>query len=472
MVLDVTPPGPGERDVGRHQPCSALLTDLYELTMAAAYFEHGPTGEALFELFVRELPPSRSFLVCAGLEQAVAYLEGLRFRPEEIDYLRSLDAFRGVCEEFWDYLAGFRFTGFAWAVAEGTVAFAGEPLISVRGPIIEAQIVETFLLTTVNFQTLVATKAARVVEAACADGKQRAVVDFGSRRAHGPEAGVLAARASYIGGCAATSNVEAGLRMGIPVSGTQAHSFIMAFDSEEEAFRDFYDTYGESSILLIDTYDTPAGARRAVRAAPKLRGVRIDSGDVTRLSRQVRAILAEAGRADGLIVASGDLDEYRIEELLQDGADVDAFGVGTALVTSNDAPALSGVYKLVAVERGGAWEPCVKLSPDKATYPGFKQVYRVRDEAGGSFKEDMLACADEEPPPQGEPLLQQVIADGRALGPPPGLGEIRARAAEQLRLLPARYRRLRDPDTYPMRISERLQQQQRALARRIEEGER
>lgn len=454
--------------MAREAENSALLTDLYELTMAAAYFECGLRGAAGFEMFVRELPPSRSYLVCAGLEQAVSYLENLRFTAAQIDYLRSQPVFKDVSDGFWRYLSGFRFTGSVWAMPEGSLAFPGEPLLTVRGPIIEAQIVETFLLTTINYQTLVATKAARVVGAASSDGRERAVVDFGSRRAHGPEAGVLGARASYIGGCAATSNVEAGFRMGIPVSGTQAHSFVMAFEGEEEAFRSYYKSFPDACILLIDTYDVLTGAERAVRGAPKLRGVRIDSGDVAALSRQVREVLNEAGRRDAIIVASGDLDEYRIGELLRAGADVDAFGVGTALVASKDAPALGGVYKLVAVEKDGAWQPRIKLSLDKATYPGFKQVYRMRAERTGEFAGDVIAADDEPPPGGGEPLLRPVMGDGRPIAPPPTLDDIRTVAAGQIRLLPERHRRLCDAEVYPVRVSDELQRRRRALAEQME----
>ncbi|MHC5035235.1 MAG: nicotinate phosphoribosyltransferase, partial [Planctomycetota bacterium] len=360
----------------------ALCTDLYELTMAAAYFERGMTQRAAFELFIRRLPPQRGYLLCAGLEQAVSYLQNLSFSAEQIEYLRALPVFGKISDGFFEYLADLRFTGHLIAVPEGTPAFAEEPLLRVEAPIIEAQIVETFLLSTVNFQTLIASKAARVVEAARLDGRERAVVDFGTRRAHGPDAAVLAARAAYIGGCVATSNVEAGHRLGIPVSGTEAHSFVMAFDSEQEAFEAYAGCYDKHTILLIDTYDTIEGARRAIRAAPEMRGVRIDSGDAIELSKQVRRMLDEAGRADAMVFASGDLDEREVARLIAGGAAVDGFGVGTKLVTSADAPYLGGVYKLVAVEQDGRWQPRLKLSADKATYPGPKQVHRFSTPAG------------------------------------------------------------------------------------------
>lgn len=448
----------------------ALLTDLYELTMAAAYFDHGVPGQAAFEMLIRDLPPSRSYLVCAGLEQLVSHLESLRFTSAQIDYLRSQPVFGHVSEEFWSYLSAFRFTGSVAAMPEGTVAFAGEPLVSVRAPIIEAQIIETFLLTTLNYQTLVATKAARVVGAATSDGRERAVVDFGSRRAHGPQAGVLAARAAYLGGCVATSNVEAGLRFGLPISGTQAHSFVMAFETEEEAFRAFYESFPDTCILLVDTYDVLQGVVKAARVAPGLRGVRIDSGDIAALSRQVREALGREGLGDAMIVASGDLDEWKIEELLHSGADVDAFGVGTALATSSDAPALGGVYKLVAVKRDGTWEPKIKLSSGKVTCPGLKQVYRALEPGTGGFAHDILAAVDEPAPPGAVPLLESVMEGGCRLAPPCKLEDVRARAARQLASLPERFKRLREPECYPVQVSRELTRRADLLAGQVQRG--
>lgn len=442
----------------------ALLTDLYEITMAASYFDHGMADRrAGFEMFVRELPPPRSYLVAAGLEQALSYLENLSFSPDDIDYLRSQAVFEHVSDEFWDYLSDFRFTGSIRALPEGTLVFPEEPLLSVRGPIIEAQIVETFLLTMINYQTLVASKAARVVQAASLDGRKRAAVDFGSRRAHGPDAGVLAARASYIGGCRATSNVQAGRTLGIPVTGTQAHSYVMAFDREEEAFRSYYETFPDACILLIDTYDVIEGAGKAVRVVPRMRGVRIDSGDITALSKKVRGILDEAGFEDAMVFASGDLDEYRIARLVRDGAEVDGFGVGTALVTSSDAPALGGVYKLIAIEEDGRWRPRIKLSTEKATYPGFKQVYRVREGRYGPFCHDVLATQEEAPPERAEPLLQTVMTDGRCVTELPDLEEVRATARRQIEALPGRYRQLQEADEYAVRISDQLEETYLAL---------
>lgn len=448
----------------------ALLTDLYELTMSAAYHKQDMNRPAAFEMFIRP-PERRSYMVAAGLEQVLSYLEELEFTGDQIDYLRSLPVFENVDDGFWDYLSEFSFTGSIRAVPEGTVVFGGEPLLSVRAPLIEAQVIETFLLSMINFQTLVATKAARVVGAASCDGTERGVVDFGSRRAHGPDAAVLAARASYIGGCLGTSNVEAGYRLGLPVYGTQAHSFVMAFDSEEEAFRAYYDAFPDACVLLIDTYDVPKGAQKAAQVAPEMRGVRIDSGDIVALSKEVREILDSHGLHDARIFASGDLDEYRIKKLIDEGAVCDAFGVGTALVTSKDEPALSGVYKLTAVRQNGTWKPKIKLSEEKATYPGFKQVHRVYDADSGEFDHDVLCTEDEEAPANSEPLLEWFMRGGRVMRDLPSLDDIRERSGEQLSELPPQYRTLENPDRYPVRVSERLQQRQKEIAREIKEGQ-
>ncbi len=450
--------------MGLPQRGRALSTDLYELTMAAAYFELGLTREAAFEMFVRELPRRRSYLVCAGLEQAVSYLQNLRFTGEQIDYLRGLPVFQRIGNDFFDYLAEFSFSGTVRAMPEGTVFFPDEPVLRVEAPIIQAQLVETFLLSMVNYQTLIATKALRVVEAARLDGRLRAVVDFGTRRAHGPDAAVLAARASFIGGCKATSNVEAGFAMDIPVSGTEAHSFIMAFDSEQEAFEGYYRCFGEHAILLIDTYEVLEGAETAARVAPDMRGVRIDSGDMARLSKQVRRLLDEHGREDAMIFASGDLDEYGIAELIRRGAVVDGFGVGTRMVTSEDAASLGGVYKLVAVRENGEWQPCLKLSKDKATYPGLKQAHRFMDPRTNRMSHDLIAATEEPSPADAEPLLETVMREGVLQQELPCLERIQQRAGKQFQRLPEAVRRLEEPETYPVKISMRLQEEFDRLA--------
>jgi len=434
-----------------------LATDLYELTMGAAYFEAGMAqAVGTFELFVRHLPPNRGFLLLAGLEQAIEYLVAVRFDGRSIDYLRALPVFSHVSAGFWDYLAAFRFSGDVHAIPEGTVVFAGEPLVRVRAPVIEGQLVETFLLATVNHQTLIATKAARVVEAAAGKG----VIEFGARRAHGFHAALFGARAALIGGCIGTSNTLAGQMFDVPVYGTAAHSFTMAFAHETDAFRAFVRTFPEHAILLIDTYDTLEGARRAAALGPAVRGVRLDGGDLLALSRAVREILDAAGLPRALIVASGDLNEERITALAAAGAPIDLYGVGTDLATSRDAPALGGVYKLVAIEAGGERRAVRKLGAEKATYPGAKQVYR-RHAPDGHFGEDVVALGSETV--AGEPLLVPVIRAGELSRARPPLADIRGRARAQIDALPPGVRRLDDADPYPVRITPAL----RELAERL-----
>lgn len=399
------------------QRAYGLTTDLYELAMAAGYFENGVDHRAVFELFVRRLPKHRSYLLAAGLEQALDYLSTLSFTSDQIDYLRKHPSFQDVSAEFFDYLARFRFTGDVWAMSEGTPVFGMEPLLRVTAPMIEAQIVETFLLSTLNFQTMIASKAARIVTAA----QGRSVIEFGTRRAHGTEAGLLAARAAYIGGCVGTSNVEAGHLFGIPTFGTLAHSFIMSFDREDDAFRAFLRVFPNTATVLVDTYDTIAAVKRLVRDfGPSIPAVRLDSGDLLELSKQVRHILDEGGMTETKIFASGDLNENRIAELISHGARIDSFGVGTELATSYDAPALSGVYKLAAIEDNDRMSMRIKLSHDKVTYPGAKQVWRFTDETDRCVV-DLIALEDEEPPDRvrfgvtgsWRPLLSPVMKQGR-----------------------------------------------------------
>ncbi len=439
----------------------ALLVDLYELTMADSYLRRGMDDPVTFDLFVRRLPPGRSFLVAAGLEAAVHYLTHLRFSAEAIDYLRSLGRFSDL---FLDYLKGFRFTGEVWAVPEGTVIFPPEPLLSVSAPRVQAQILETFLLNALNLETMIASKAARVT-LACAG---RGWVDFSPRRDHGADAAMRVARASYLAGALGTSNVLAGLRYGLPVYGTMAHAYVMSFDDELEAFLAFGRDFPQGPIFLIDTYDPLEGARRAAEAARilaregiQVRGVRLDSGDLVGLSRKVRRILDEAGARELRIFLSGDLDEVRIHELLAAGAAADAFGVGTRLGTSADAPYVGGVYKLVE-DRG---RPRIKLSPGKVTLPGRKQVWRRRD-GQGRMVEDWIALRDEPPPVEGaEPLLKPVLVGGEPVEPLPGLTAIRERVARELAGLPEPMARIGDEEEarYPIRLSSRLAGQVVAL---------
>ncbi len=442
---------------------SGLLTDLYELAMAAGYFQTGLHARATFELYARHLPETRNFLVVGGIEQALDYLESMRFTRGEIEYLKRHPAFRNVRREFFDFLARFRFHGDVWALPEGTLAFAGEPLLRVEAPIAEAQLLETYLLAAIHFQTLVASKAARVVLAA----RGRQVVEFGSRRAHGIEAGVLAARAAWMAGASGTSNTYAARRYGIPAFGTQAHSWVMAHASEAEAFDRFLDVFPQAATLLVDTYDTRRGIDKILRGKRKPAGLRLDSGNLARDSRWARRRLREAGWDDVGIFASGDLDESKIEALLEAGAEVDGFGVGTAIVTSSDAPSLGLIYKLVAVGRAGRAVPVAKFSPEKATYPGPKQVFRFHDRSG-RFARDVIALEDERPR-GGEPLLVPAMRNGKRLQPAQTLEEARARCRKQLQLLPARYQRIDKRVAFPVSYSERLArtfQRMRRLARR------
>ncbi|MGI8991441.1 MAG: nicotinate phosphoribosyltransferase [Bryobacteraceae bacterium] len=418
---------------------NALPTDLYELTVSAVFFETGKFLErASFELSIRRLPRNRAFVLAAGLPQAVDYLLNLKFEAAEIDYLRALPHFANTSAAFFDYLRDFKFTGDLFAVPEGTPLFAGEPLLTVRAPLIEAQIPETYLLSAITFPTLIATKAARMAEASAG----RDVAEFGTRRAHTPDAGVLGARAAYIGGCSGTSNALAGYRYGIPVVGTAAHSWVMAFASETEAFRNLQKLLGTNTVHLIDTNDTVEGARKAIALGKPLWGVRLDSGDLLALSFQVRAMLDEAGLRDAKIMASGDLDEYKIRDLLDAGAPLDSFGVGTELATSGDAPSMGTVYKMVEIERDGTRRYTAKRSEGKHTIPGEKQIFRFADH-------DVLGCAGESMD-GGEKLLRPVILGGKLVEPLPDAHGARERAARSLA-------KLRRPESFRVEHSASLE---------------
>lgn len=436
-------------------PPPAVMTDLYELTMAAGYWAERRTERAVFELFTRRLPENRGYVLAGGIEAAADYLEALRFTPEEIDYLRSLPAFSATPPGFFEALAAMRFTGEMWAMREGTPVFPNEPILVVSAPIIEAQIVETALIALVNFPTSVATKASRLAGAA----KGRRVVEFGARRAHGTEAALVAARAAYVGGCAGTSNVEAGMRFGLPLYGTVAHAWIMSFDDEVEAFRAYRRAFPQNAVLLIDTYDTLRAARRVVEAfrPGEVAGVRIDSGDLGELARGVRAILDAGGFASTKILASGDLNEWSIAELVAAGAPIDSFGVGTDLTTVRDAPSLGVVYKLVEMERDGRRDFKMKLSSGKATYPGRKQVWRSTGD-GGRYAGDVVTLWEEPAPEPGAvPLLEPVLEGGRRAAPRPPLDRLRADARRAVELLPEPLGRLEAPaEPYPVRFSDRI----------------
>jgi nicotinate phosphoribosyltransferase len=423
---------------------TGLLTDLYELTMAAGYFEANKTRErATFELFVRRLPPNREFVLAAGLAQAVEYLLNLRFTAEEIAYLRTLPQFSRVSAGFFDMLAGLRFTGDLFAVAEGTPLFAGEPFLTLRAPIIEAQIPETYLLSIIGFQSMIATKAVRIAKAALG----RDVVEFGTRRAHSPEAGVLAGRAAYIGGCVGTSNAETGSRYGVPVFGTCAHSWVMSFAQERQAFEQLQRLLGESTVYLIDSYDTIEGARRAAELGRPLWGVRMDSGNLLELAPMVRKILDDAGLPDAKIMGTGDLNEHKIRELVAAKAPIDLFGVGTELATSADAPTLGVVYKLVELEDGAGPRYTLKLSEDKHTLPGAKQIFRYTDHDQLARSSECPSCpAGSEP---AEALLRPVILGGRLVEELPSAEQAREHAVRNLLRL--------DPKNWRVQLSPELE---------------
>lgn len=377
-----------------------LLTDFYELTMMQGYFQNSADETVVFDLFYRQNPDDGGYAVCAGLAQLIDYIKSLHFDYDDIDYLRSLGTFS---EEFLDYLASFHFTGDIYAIPEGTVIFPMEPLVKVVAPIMEAQLVETALLNLINHQSLIATKAARVCYAARGGG----VMEFGLRRAQGPDAGTFGARAAVIGGCIGTSNVICAKEFGLPALGTHAHSWIMSFGDELTAFRKYAELYPDNITLLVDTYDTlRSGVPHAIQVFTELRemnnmpakyGIRLDSGDLAYLSKKARKMLDEAGFEDATICASSDLDEYLIDSLLSQGACIDSWGVGTNLITSKNTPAFGGVYKLAAVSEEGKMIPKIKLSenPAKITNPGDKTVYRIYDKATGKIKADYITLADE-----------------------------------------------------------------------------
>ena len=435
----------------------SLLTDLYELTMAQSYFQNRMSASATFSLFVRGYPANRSYFVAAGLEDVLKYLEGWSVSKDSMDYLRSTEIF---APDFLDYLSGLRFTGDVWAVPEGTLFFADEPILEVTAPIIEAQIVETFIINQINLQSIIATKAARCVWSA--GGKR--LVEFALRRTHGTDAGMKVARASYIAGFEATSNVMAGKVYGIPISGTMAHSFVSSHEREVDAFRAYSKSFPDRSIFLIDTYDTIAGASKAAVVGAemqalghRLQGVRLDSGDLDALSRKVREILDQAGLHYVAIVASGGLDETDVDNLTRRGAPIDVFAIGTRMGVSDDAPWSDMAYKLVKYDG----RPVLKLSTGKQSLPDEKQVFRLQD-AEGKFMQDIIALRDEhqevldaENPraKPGEPLLWNVMKGGGSINPLPSLGEIRARFKKGFDCLEDRFKVLRAPPLYDVTLS-------------------
>ena len=475
---------------------TGLLTDLYQLTMAAGYWKNGlAEREAAFHLFFRRAPFGGAYAVACGLDAALDILRRWRFASEDLEYLSGL---RGNDGEplfetaFLDYLGDLRLSADLDAVPEGTAVFPHEPLVRFRGPLLQGQILETSLLTVINFQTLIATKASRVCRAAAGEP----VLEFGLRRAQGVDGGLSASRAAYVGGCVGTSNVLAGKRWGIPVKGTHAHSWVMAFDREEESFAAYARALPNNCIFLVDTYDTLEGVRRALRVAEDLRqrghemvGIRLDSGNLVELSRKARALLDAAGFPEAAIVASNDLDEYRIQQLEESGAEIDVWGVGTRIATSFDQPALGGVYKLAALrDESGVWQPKVKLSEDpiKVSNPGLQQVRRYTMD--GRFLGDTIYDPTEGPPGdaveisgrpldlpldgEGEDLLVPVVRNGQIIYNAPSIEAVRHRTLEQLSRLPAAVLRFVEPEPYPVGLDRRLHERKQRLARAARVGPR
>ncbi len=444
-----------------------LVTDLYELTMAESYLGEGMTGEATFSLFIRDYPAARSYFVAAGLESLIQILPAFRFSDESLRYLVSLGKFSA---RLIDYLRDFRFSGSIRAIPEGRIFFAEEPILEVTAPIIEAQVIETLVLNVIQLETMLASKAARVFAAASGKG----LIDFGMRRAHGIDASLKAARASYLVGFMGTSNLLAGKIYGIPVFGTMAHSYISSFPCELDAFHAFAHAFPDNSVLLIDTYDSIAGALKAVEVAAALRekgnkllGVRLDSGDLADLSRKVRLILDQAGFPDVKIMASGNLDEYQVERLLSGGAQIDFYAVGTRMGVSADAPYLDIAYKLVEYEG----RPILKLSTGKKTWIGKKQVYRFYG-AHGKMNFDRV-CLLDSARQEGEPLMELVVKGGQSVRAPESLLEIRARFSNEWRRLPEKLQAIHPGQVYPVEVCQSLKEldSKTALLKRREEVE-
>jgi nicotinate phosphoribosyltransferase len=431
-----------------------LSTDFYQLTMIAAYYQFNLENEisqnediSVFELFVRHLPENRNYMIFAGLEQIIYFLQNAKFTKKTIEYLKNREDFRNIDDSFFEeFLPNFEFKLDVWGMPEGQVFFPNEPVLRVKGPSIQAQIIETYIISVMNYQTLVASKASRIRNIA----PNKLLLEFGTRRGHSPQAGIFAARASYIGGFDGTSNVTADLELGINASGTMAHSFVQKY-GEMESFEIYYDYYEEDTILLIDTYDIGRGAEKASKFGNNILGVRIDSGDLAEEAKRVRKILNENGAEEVSIVLSSNLDEYKIKEILDSGAPVSALGIGTELVTSSDAPKLGAVYKLMENND----EPKIKISEGKVTYPSSKQVYRVF-ESDGKFKKDILALDKEEPPENGEPLLIPIMKKGELVYDLPKIEKIRDFSSENVQKLPEDFKRLEKREFEELIISNEL----------------
>jgi len=436
-----------------------LFTDLYELRMMQAYYNQDHNPRTTFSLFFRDLPPARGYMLAAGLEQAIQFIQNVSFGDRAIEFLQD----QGFDDDFLAHLKTLEFTGEVRALPEGTPVFANEPMLEVTAPILQGQLFETAVINQIGFQTLIATKASRMRDVIDRYGDDQRLVDFGSRRSHGTDAGIKAARAAYVAGFDGTSNVAAGELFGVPVFGTMAHSWVQSFESERDAFETFVDEHGDRSVLLIDTYDTVEGAKLARDVAEEadvdLRGVRLDSGDLPALSKAVDEVAPELDQ----YISSG-IDEFALREFFErDGVGV-GFGPGTALVTSTDAPKIEGVYKLVAVERDGEMHPSMKLSKGKLTYPRAKSVHRIEED--GKYVEDVVGLREESLP--GTDQLVTVVEDGEQVIDLPDLDTIRERARERRRKLPETYRRIEDPASYEVRISDGLQAETEQLQETLE----
>jgi len=449
-----------------NDPNMILATDFYQLTMGAAYFQnnlahHRPEAKdiAVFELFVRKLPKNRNYLIFAGLEQVIYYLQNAKFTKKTIGFLRKKEVFKNIDSSFFDtYLPNFEFNLDIWAMKEGNFFFPNEPVMRICGPIFHAQLAETYFLNVINYQTIVASKASRIRNVA----QNKILLEFGSRRSHSPLAGVYAARASYIAGFNGTSNVIADCELGINSSGTMAHSFVQKFDSEMESFDVYTNIYGENSILLIDTYDTEQAAKKISKYKNSIKAVRIDSGDLIEHAKKVRKILDENGCEKVQIVASSDLNEFKIKKILESNAPIDAFGVGTELATSCDDPTIAGVYKLIEYNN----KPKIKLSEDKLTYPGKKQIYRIYDKQG-EFKEDILMLDNEPAPANSEALLIPVMKKGRLITELPNLNNIQQYYTENIEKLQPKFKVLDEDYVFNVKISKKLSELTNSLTEKF-----
>ncbi len=437
----------------------SMITDLYQLTMMAVYHKYKLDSKATFEMFFRRMPKNRSYMVFAGLEQVIDYIQNLKFNPEDIDYLKSHKTFTNVDEAFFEYLKNFKFECNVRAIEEGEIFFPNEPIIQVTGPLIQSQLIETYILSMINFQSMIATKASRIKYVA----GDKIVLEFGARRAHSPYASVLGSRASYIGGIDGTSNVKAGMEFGIMTSGTVAHSFIMSFENEKEAYSKYSEVFPENTIHLVDTYDSIEGIKNAISLNKKMKGIRLDSGDLEDISKKARKLLDENGYQDTIIVGSGDLNEYKIMELIDNDAPFDSFGVGTELITSKDDPAMSGVYKLMEIIEDDKRILKSKFSTNKQTYPGKKEIYRIQKD--GLFEKDIVSHYNEVY--DGKKLLKTIFDKGKLVYKSPSLEVMREKSLKSLKNLSKSVKKLFNADKYRVEITKKLLEEQEKIKNKM-----